>query len=368
MPNRINSLLCALLFLCLGADWVFAQAPRPATGATRPPAKKSTIPAAGSEAAPRSGALPQTTREPAGRAVIEEEPAETAVPAKPPVRPQPQQAMQGPAVRPPGANGPAPKVVMQPTSEEMKALLMEWEEKTKGVTSLSCPMTRYEFDNIFANETRSIGTIFFQNPDKGRIDFEPADSDRMKKPAGREDSNGEPFKVIAGEKSRWICTGKTIYILNIANKSYDKIAIPPQMQGQNITNSPLPFIFGMKAKDAMNRYALRFGEFHNPEGVDQNGKPSRKKLHIVANPFDPEIAKEYIQADILLDAATFRPLNLRTKDPAGNKETVYSFDHKNLKEPVSWISSPFKDPVLFGWQLIQDIQQPPPRQAENTEK
>jgi hypothetical protein len=278
--------------------------------------------------------------------------------------------MQGPAPRQPAVKAPAPKIKIEPVSQEMRDLLALWEEQTKGITTLSCPITKYEFDTVFAKETRSIGTIYFQNPDKGRIDWEPADADRMQKPAGRHDTEGKPFRVNAGAKSKWICTGKMIYILDIMAKSYDRVEIPPQMQGQNITNTSLPFIFGMKAQDAIDRYALRFGDRHNPEGVgaDQNGKPPRKILHIVANPFDPEIAREYTQADILLDAVTFRPLNLRTTDPAGSRETVYSFDQNKLQEPCKWVISPFKDPILIGWQLLNDKKQQPPRQAQNAEK
>ena len=274
--------------------------------------------------------------------------------------------MQGPNPQAPAQPGSEPQVAMQPVSQEMRNLLEDWEAKTKGITSLSCPITRYEFDIVFATETRSIGMIYFENPDKGRIDFEPADKPRLTIKAGRQDPMGQPFKVIAGTSSKWICTGKTIYILDMKNKSYDRVQIPPQMQGQNITRSPLPFIFGMKAQDAIARFALRLGEFHNPEGqgTDKNKKPNRKILHIVANPFDPNVAREYTQAEIILDATNFRPLNLRTKDPAGNKETVYSFDQSNLKEAVSWgLKSPFKEPLLIGWQLMHDQKAEPEQKA-----
>ncbi len=303
--------------------------------------------------------------------MIDDEPAETAEPQPRQLGPVTKGAKQGPNPRQPAVQGPAPQVAMQPVPAGMKQLLLDWEEKTKGITSLSCPITRFEFDNVFATETRSVGKIFFENPDRGRIDFEPADEKLLEKP-GRVGANKKAFKVGPGSATKWICTGKKIYVLDVKNKSYDLIEIPPQMQGQNITRSPLPFIFGMKAQDAMQRFSLRFGQFHNPLGdkVGANGKPLRPALHIIANPIDPNVAKEYIEAEIIVDATTFLPMNLRTLDPAGNKETVYSFNQAELKVGAKWINSPFSV-TLPGWQLMHHQKaepDAPAQQAENTEK
>ena len=280
--------------------------------------------------------------------------------------------MQGPATEQPRKEGLAPKVGV--ITEEMKALLSEWEEKTKDINSLSCSFTRYEYDKVFAKETRSVGTIYFQNPDKGRIDFEPAGKALMALSSGHRDDQNKPFRVVAGDLTQWICTGKWIYVLNNAAKSYDRVEIPPEMQGQNITRSPLPFIFGMKAQDAMNRFALRLGDMHNPDGahLTGDGKPMRRQLHIVANPFDPNVAREYTQAEILLNPETFLPMSLRTIDPAGNKETVYLFDPKSLNVGGGWgLKNPFKAPALIGWQLLNDGKaepEQPPQQAQRAEK
>lgn len=366
VPHRINSLICLAFGLCLWTQSAQAQSsiPRP-TGGARPAPKKSLIPAAGVEVPATS--VPRIARPPVGRAVIEEEPAETAEPQ--PVRGIPKQgAMQGPIPRQPAMPGPAPQVAMQPIPPGMKQLLLDWEAKTDNIKSLSCPITRIEFDKVFATETRSKGKVFFENPDRGRIDFEPADEALLMKP-GRVDEKGKPYKVSPGASAKWICTGKMIYVLDVKNKSYDLIEIPPQMQGQNITRSPLPFIFGMKAQDAMQRFALRFGQFHNPQGnkVGANGKPLRPALHIIANPIDPNVAKEYIEAEIIVDAETFLPMNLRTLDPAGNKETVYSFNQAELKIGAKWINSPFSV-TLPGWQLMRHHKAEPELQAENTPK
>lgn len=379
MPHRINSLCFALLSLCLGAQLAWAQtpSPRPATGNSRPPVQKSSIPAA-QEPAPRS-TLPRIAREPAGRAGIPDGPAETTDPGIAPPQGELRQlgpqhrAMQGPAPQQLIENeGVAPTVVFKPITEEMKSVLFEWEDKTKDITSLSCPITRFEFDTVFATETRSVGKVYFQNPDMGRIDFSPGDKDLLARQAGRADEKGNPFRVIAGPETKWICTGKKIYILDMKNKQYDTVEIPPQNQGLNISRSPLPFIFGMKAEDAMRRFHMRFGSFNNPDGtlLSKSGKKLRPAIHIVANPKILNEAKEYREAEIILDPTTFLPMNLRTLDPAGNKETVYSFDQSALKVGVKWgLSNPFRDPILPGWTEMKHGNadpQMPVRQTQNT--
>ena len=256
----------------------------------------------------------------------------------------------------------------------MKAVLADWEASTKDITSLYCPITRIEFDIVFAIETRSMGIVYFENPDKGRIDFKPADETFMAKLA-RTNPKGKPFKVVAGAETRWICTGKKIYILDVKNKQYDSVLIPPQNQGQNITRSPLPFIFGMKAQDAMQRFAMRFGNQHNLDGklLDKTGKKMPHVIHIVANPLLPQEAREYLEAEIFLDPRTYLPMHLRMLDPVGNKETRYKFDPAELKVNVNWgLKNPFKDPYLPGWTEMKrgnaDPDQLPTRQTQNMEK
>ncbi len=377
MPHRLNTLICAVLCLGVSVQFVSAQtsAPRPASGGVRPAAKKSTIPGEAPAAS-----VPKVAREPVGRAVIGDEPAEPAAPRQPALRPRPP-AAQGPAPPQQPAQGPAPQVAFLPVTPEMMTVLKQWEAKTKGFTSLQCPVTRIEFDKVFAYETRSNGVVYFENPDHGRIDFDPANKDWLAKP-GRV-AAGKVYKVGPGSRASWICTGKQIFVLDPKAKTYDLIDIPSEMQGQNITRSPLPFIFGMKVQDAINRFNLSFGPYHDPEGklLGKNGKllPTSPAIHVIACPFDPNVVKEYTQAEILLDPVTFLPKNLRTLDPSGNKETVYSFDQNQIQVGVVWKKpligerkTPFDTPSLSGWQLIHhhkaEPDQPPVRQAKGIPK
>lgn len=349
MSHRLCLMSLFSLGLCLNVSFVAAQTVRPrpsaGTGSQTAPAAKQ----------PAANQLPRVPRAPAGN-VQPQGPAENAA-GRPKAGPQP-------------ANTPNAQVIVKPVSDEVWQLLLQWEAKTKGIQSLSCDVKRMEYDVIFATETRSLGQIQFEQPDHGRLDFGPANKQWMAKP-GRVSSKGKPYKIVAGESTSWICTGENVYALRFADKSYDLIDIPPALQGQNISRSPLPFIFGMKAKEAVDRYAIKLGDFNNPKGEpDEQGNPRAAVIHIIANPFDPNVAKEYVQAEFLLDPETFLPTNLRMLDPSYNKETVYSFDHNTIKINAGFgflKSNPFKKPSLPGWTLmhhLKDEPSEPPKQAD----
>jgi TIGR03009 family protein len=324
------------LGLCLNVSFVAAQStrPRPAAGT-------------GTQTAPAANQLPRVPREPAGNVQPQAPAGNTAV---------------RPKAGPQAANVPNAQVIVKPVSDEVWQLLLDWEAKTKGIKSLSCDVKRMEYDVIFATETRSLGRVYFEQPDHGRLDFGPADEKWLAR-ASRVTDKGKAYKVVAGESTTWVCTGQNVYALHHKDKSYDLIDIPPALQGQNITRSPLPFIFGMKAKEAVERYAIKLGKFNNPEGKpDEQGKPQMPVIHIIANPFDPNVAKEYVQAEFLLDPETFLPTNLRMLDPSYNKETVYSFDHSTIKINAGFgllRANPFKQPNVSGWTLMHHLKDEP---------
>ena len=247
-----------------------------------------------------------------------------------------------------------------PVTEEMSQFLLQWESKNKNITSLQSKFTRIEFDHTFDTETRWTGTFYLERPDRWRIDFEPADAALLDKPSSRSRADGTPFRVKSGAATQWICTGKRLYVLDVTNRAYDTFDFTPQYQGQNRTGpglphsigGPLPFLFALKAEDAKQLFTLRFGAlFHNPLGgkLGADGKPLHKAIHIVANPIHPGIAKWYSEVEVVFDADTYLPLNLRIIDPAGDKETVYSFDQSNTKLGEDWgRNSPFRDPFLVS--------------------
>jgi hypothetical protein len=130
-------------------------------------------------------------------------------------------------------------------------------------------------------------------------------------------------------------------------KQYSEVAIPEKFQGEEIRNSPLPFLFGLKKEEAKRRYVLNLGDMHNivPKGLKS------PIIHIVAHPLDERDAREWSRAEILLHSDTFLPHAIRTFDPADSGETVYSF--KGIDSSPNWLlDNPFTVSPI-GYKLLQ---------------
>ena len=55
----------------------------------------------------------------------------------------------------------------------------------------------------------------------------------------------------------WVCNGKELMEFDRANKKCEVLELPPEMQGQAIVSSPLPFVFNLNANEMKSRYWIR---------------------------------------------------------------------------------------------------------------
>ena len=241
-----------------------------------------------------------------------------------------------------------PQVEMR-IPEDLERLLVAWEEKSSGVERLRGTFMRYVYDSVFNFEKRAHGRFWYQAPDEGRMDFQTVELPDPPINPGKIGSNGEPFRIEAEESQQWICTGQEIFIIHKDLEIYDYIQIPPHQQGRNISNGPLPFLFGMRADDAKERYHMNLGEQNWPEGrvvAGEDGQPVRMRpqVHVVAYPKLEQDQREWRRAEVLLDGVTFLPRAIRLLDPTMNKETVYVFDLSQMKlNETIWFPNPFNE-------------------------
>ena len=240
---------------------------------------------------------------------------------------QPQQGQQplGQAVIGP-APGPAPARQVDP---RVTAILGLWEKNTAGINRMSGSFSRMTYDDVFGVEKRSVGQFMYEAPDKGRIDLNAVELPKSAINQGKQTSKGVNYKVVADDPQRWVCTGTQVLVIDDTSKSVQQVDIPPQYQGQNIVDGPLPFLFGIKAEKAERRYQLEIGSRHSAE-----------IYHLVAKPLLRQDAQEWSVAEVMLNPQTFLPQAIRTFDPAGTKETVYVFNADQKVNP-RWIFDPF---------------------------
>ena len=231
--------------------------------------------------------------------------------------------------RMPATQGQAPRPAAQPmqVTPEMDAVLTLWERQSARLTKLTGTHRRTVYDTVSGVERRGGGKFWFESPDRGRLDLQPAkvsgsDASKMKMPTG------QPYRIVADQQMMWICNGSEVLQIEEEQKGYYRTEIPPQLRGQNIVESPLPFLFGMKAADVKARYRVEFGKKNTfKPGTD----PTGKVVHIRAYPTRRSDATNWSQADVYLDAKYFLPYQITLRDPAGTQMTQYQFDRPSLK-------------------------------------
>ncbi|MEI8017758.1 MAG: hypothetical protein WCH39_06120, partial [Schlesneria sp.] len=233
---------------------------------------------------------------------------------------------------------------------KLEKILIEWEAHSSKIKSLHGTHTRQEFIKAFSVEKVSEGEFFLETPDKGRIDM-------IAKPVGKgEAASKEGYTLEKGSSEKWICTGEEILSFNEDDKTYAREVLPASMRGKNIVHSPLPFLFGMKAEEAKQRFNLRLGQF---------GKDKDKDIPwvvIYAVPRMDSDRQNYSEAAIKLDLKHYVPLAVRLVDPNGIL-TVYTFKTVEINDSgfAKFLKGRFGDPYrpsLKGYtlQISNDIQ------------
>ncbi|MCA8997864.1 MAG: hypothetical protein KDA80_12790, partial [Planctomycetaceae bacterium] len=147
-----------------------------------------------------------------------------------------------------GANQQRPPAI-QPqiqTPKEMEPFLQTWEQQSSKIDRIEGTFKKYEYDFVFKTEKRADGRYWFEKPDKGRMDFSP-EKNVPEAPNNVHKVGNTEFTIEADAARSWICTGEVILDVDIPNKTYNEIQIPKHFQGEQISEGPLPFLFGMKA-------------------------------------------------------------------------------------------------------------------------
>lgn len=210
---------------------------------------------------------------------------------------------------------------------DLMKILKDWEVSSSKIKKLEGKHRRWEYDYVFKVLKRNTGVFYYEAPDKGRIDLEPVpnpdppkgvknppppmEKDKKHWLTGKE----MDFELSPGPAERWYCNGQLITQVDDQSKTATQMVIPPQAQGEHISDGPLPFLFGMPAAKAIQRYDMKL--------INEDKKTN--KAWIEARPRWQTDRSNYQLATIILDLKTFLPDAVRLIDPAGTKETAFKF-------------------------------------------
>ncbi len=219
---------------------------------------------------------------------------------------------------------------VQPLSPELERLLIDWAAASANIKRLEGEHLRRVYDLVYEVEKLSQGRFYYETPDKGRINITPVEIDEkmlQQRESGavptKKRKDGTPFELKSDHEECWCSDGSRVYELDATNKEARVAQIPVDMQGKNIMDSPLPFLFGMPPEKAKHRFELSLIRPIGPESKTVS-------LHIL--PRLPPDAANWASADVILDLKTFLPKAVQLVDQAGTKITVYSFDKLKVNE------------------------------------
>ncbi|NNJ27307.1 hypothetical protein LzC2_34090 [Planctomycetes bacterium LzC2] len=249
---------------------------------------------------------------------------------------------------------PAPQAMRVDTlSPTLEATLQAWYDATKGIEKLEGRHTQVESDDTFRSEKHSAGQFFYEGPDKGRIDMGPRPANQCR-PRARQGMN--PYKVVPGEVTQWVCNGVDLKQVDVAKKEVTVTPIPPQHRGKNIMNGPLPFLLGMPPEVVKQRFKISFpGAQFEPKGDIRTWLADPKStvmLRVI--PLLAQDAQNWKEALVVLSKPDFLPVRIKLYAPGGEGDTVYEFsDLKVNHNPLIPIftKDPF-EPNLAGYNLI----------------
>jgi TIGR03009 family protein len=227
-----------------------------------------------------------------------------------------------------------PDLHVDPVDPEVDSLLEAWAKHTSGIKTLAGHHFRSTRDFVYGTETLAEGKFFVAMPDKGRIDVgsytlsSPKAGDKKRYPT----SDGKPAELevkIQLGREKWICDGKSVRVIDDTRGTYEEINIPPNQQGANMIDGPLPFLLGMPPDKAKARY-----QFHILRKVSDDA------ILIEVRPRLKMDAAEWVRAYVVLNLRTYLPDNVSLWNQGGTTQTVYIFREIKIDEN-SWLQKLF---------------------------
>ncbi len=242
-------------------------------------------------------------------------------------------------------------------------VLAYWSSQTASIERYRCDFTRWSFDGQSAVHSQyAQGVLRFMKPDKGMI--------RVDDLYFYQGPNAQPaYSKRPGFFGEWwICDGQRVHNYDRTQKVVERTMLPPEMQGAQVYNSPLPFLFGVDAKTVKDRYWLQ--PIAPPN--DEAGNPRQDIVALEAFPKFINDAQNYLKVRIYLDREQFLPKSIEIFQPNWTEKVdsreVYEFNNREVN--WTWVDRinevlKFKEAFIpqepeKGWTVIDTPIAPPP--------
>ena len=235
---------------------------------------------------------------------------------------------------------------------QLQQLLAAWEATSNATKTLSCRFERWSYmPNAAPNgvhASKSTGDIQYAAPDKGSF--------KVQDVVFYAGMNQEKQPVYASQPGRfgewWVCNGAELRDFDRTKKQCTVLVLPPEMRGQRIFNSPLPFIFSLDAQQIQQRYWVR-------------ARPAPKPGVILIEAWTKRQSDraEYKLVQIALDQQTFLPKALVMYAPNFDAKTNPSWQHYEFVDVKhnsvgqrfqQWVGSWIDERPPSDWKILRE--------------
>lgn len=241
-----------------------------------------------------------------------------------------------------------------PEQQYIDQVLSVWEKSTSQINTFECKFKRWIYNpNTHESHPESIseGEVRFKSPDKGSF----KETSRVTL-AGTKSDGSPDYKVNPRlpHGDWWVCDGEWVHQLDRNDKKAVRTQLPPDLRGNNIPLSPLPFLFGVKASEVKSRYFIR--AIAPPQGNND--------VWVEAWPKRADDAGNYSRVQIVLDRSDNLPkgmfLFMPNWTPEAKHRELYEFSNKQVNNVLDrikqslFMQSFIDTKVGSDWQVIQE--------------
>lgn len=227
-------------------------------------------------------------------------------------------------------------------------VLKFWEFHSSKIERYRSDFERWEYDRQNFHPTEPLtfakGKVNYAKPDKGL--FEVTSLRQGRKTAG---GKIEYVDQQNAEFEKWICDGKTLFEFDHRNKQLIERGLPPEMQGEQIVEGPLPFLFGAKKAQIEARYWVRI----NPK------PPVKGVFWLEAVPKRREDAANFKKVEIVIpDEDKFLPKAIILHHRGGTQTTFEFVNRENdwndtFEKLAVWNRAFFNPATPLGWKRVR---------------
>ncbi len=230
---------------------------------------------------------------------------------------------------------------LEANKAEMERVLVEWENRSKQITSLDVLFERIDHSPGWGDQYYQ-GRAMLQSPDLACLQFQKYKLDADRRPIVVNKDNKAIPQLEPQPYERIVCTGTEVLQYSWDDKKIFIFPLDKQVRQKALQQGPLPFLFNMKAAEAKRRYSMTL--------MDQNDK--NYLIGIVPN---EEIDKEsFTQAFLWLSKKTFLPDKLQLIPVGGKEQQEFKFagNSNKILANTSLNNDFFAAKRIEGWKVI----------------